>query len=141
MLASPMLASKAVVSEGAAGEAEVVVPGYPHAMEVDHSRSGVVGVICGQIVGWTSAINRGLAGGHIDGVGQIHRHALPFFVCHNEGKGTRDVMHGAHASSVCFHVLGPSLEVVTRVISKRWGDACQGGRHFAPGNGDGWMLG
>ena len=48
-----------------------------------------------------------------------------FFVCHNEGKGTRDVMHGAHASSVCFHVLGPFLEVVTRVINKRWGDAYQ----------------
>ncbi len=101
------------------------MPGYRHAVEVYHSRSGIGGVICGQIVGWTSAINRGLAGGHVEGVGQIYRHALPFFVRHNEGKGTRGAMHGAHAAGVGFHVLGPFLEVVTRFINKRWGDACQ----------------
>ncbi len=58
-------------------------------------------------------------------VGQVEGNAHPFFVRHNEGKDTRDVMHGAHATSGGFHVLGPFLEVVTRVITKRWGDACQ----------------
>ena len=51
------------------------------------------------------------------------------------------VDNGAHAASMGFHVLGPFLEVVTRVINKRWSDACQGGRHFAPGSGNGWMGG
>ncbi len=82
-------------------------------------------MIRGHNDGWAIAINRGLAGGHIDGVDEIHRYALSFFVCHYEGKGTRNVMHGAHAAGVGFHVLGPFLKVVTRVINERWGDAYQ----------------
>ena len=98
---------------------------YGHAVDVDDSRRGIVGVSLGHVENWAGAINRGLAGGHIDGVGQVYRHLLPFCVGHHEGECTRDVMHGAHASSVCFHVLGPFLEVVTGVINKRWGDAYQ----------------
>jgi hypothetical protein len=83
-------------------------------VDVDGSRSGIVSVICGHSVGWAidkpraktiqntcSVVYnfRGLAGGHIDGVGEIHRYALPFFVYHYEGKGTRNVMHGANAAA------------------------------------------
>jgi hypothetical protein len=46
---------------------------------------------------------------HTDGVGKVYRHSLPFGVCHHEGEGTRDVMHGAHASGVGFDVFGPFL--------------------------------
>ncbi len=109
---------------GTAGKAEVVVLRCCHAMDVDSSRSGIASVICGHSVGWAIAINRGLAGGHIDGVGEIHRYTLPFSVCHYEGKG-RNVMHGANAVGVGFQVLGPFLKVVTRIINERWGDAYQ----------------
>ncbi len=104
-----MLANKAVVRARAAGKAEIVVPRYRHAVDVHHSRSGIAGVICGHIVGWAGAINRGLAVGDIDRAGEIYRDAMPFCVWHHEGKGTRDVMHGAHASSVGFHILGPFI--------------------------------
>ena len=43
------------------------------------------------------------------GVGKVYRHYLPLGVGHHEGEGTRDVMHGAHASGVGFDVFGPSL--------------------------------
>ena len=70
----------------------------------------LVGVSLGHVEGWAIAINRGLAGGHIDGVGKVYRHSLPFDVCHHEGEGTRDVMHGAHASGDDgFDVFGPFL--------------------------------
>ena len=66
--------------EGAAGKAEVVVPRCRHAVDVDRSRSGIAGVICGDSVGGATAINRWLAGGDMDGVGEIHWHAGPFYV-------------------------------------------------------------
>jgi hypothetical protein len=40
----------------------------------------IASVIRGHNEDWAISINRGLAGGHIDGVGEIHRHALPFVV-------------------------------------------------------------
>jgi hypothetical protein len=98
-------------------------------MDVDHGRRSIVGVSLGHVEGWAGAINRLLAGGHIDGVGQVYRHLLPFCVGHHEGECTGYVVHGAHASSVGFHVFEPFLEVVTRVINKRWGDAWRWGRH------------
>jgi hypothetical protein len=91
-LASPMLASKSG-GESAACKAEVVVPRYRHAVDVHHSRSGVGGMIFGHIVGGTSAINRWLAGGDIYRVGEVYWDALPFYVCHHETEGTRDVAH------------------------------------------------
>ncbi len=127
-LASPMLASKAVV-KGAAGKAVVVVLGCSHAVKVDDGGRSIVGVSRGHDEIWAIAVNWVLAGGHIDGIREIYRDALPFCVGHHKGEGTRDVMHGAHASSVGFHVFEPFLEVVTRVINKRWGDAWRWGRH------------
>jgi hypothetical protein len=126
--------------EGAAGEAVLVVLGYGHAVDIDDSRRGIVGVSLGHVEGWAIAINRGLAGGHINGVGKVCRHSLPFCVCYHEGEGARDVMHGAYASGVGFHVFGPFFQVVTRVINEGWGDVVCRGRH---GNGwvDGWVGG
>jgi hypothetical protein len=95
--------------EGTAGKAVVVMPCYHHAVDVDDHRRGIVGVSLGHVENWTIAIHRWLAGGHINGVGKVYRHSLPFGVCHHEGEGTRDVMHGAHASGVGFDVLGPFL--------------------------------
>ena len=95
--------------EGAAGEAVIVMPGDCHAVDVDDSRRGIVGVSLGHIENWAGAINRGLAGGHIDGVGKVYRHSLPFFVCHHVGEGTSGVVHGAHASGDGFGAFGPSL--------------------------------
>ena len=63
----------------------------------------------GHVEGWAIAINRGLAGGHTDGVGEVYRHSLPFDVCHHKGEGTRDIMHGTHASGDGFDVFGPFL--------------------------------
>ncbi len=100
-LASPMLASKAVVRALPAKLKSLCLV-TPHAIEVYHSRSGVAGVICRQIVVRTSAI--------------ITRERAPVTSC---------MVHFSSASSVCFHVLGPFLEVVTRVINKRWDDAYQ----------------
>ncbi len=77
-LASPRLASKTVV--GAAGKTEVFVPRCRHAVDVDHSRSGIAGVICGHSVGGAIAISCWLAGDDVDGVGDIYWHASPFFV-------------------------------------------------------------
>ncbi len=95
--------------EGAAGEVVVVVLGYGHAVDVNYSRRCIVGVSLGHVEGWAIAINRGLAGGHINGVGKVYRYSLPFFVCHHVGEGTRDVVHGAHASDDGFGVFDPSL--------------------------------
>ena len=95
--------------KGAAGETVVIVLGYGHAVDINDSRRGIVGVSLGHVEGWAIAINRSLAGGHIDGVGKVYRHSLPFGVWHHEGEGTRDVMHGAHASGVGFDVFGPFL--------------------------------
>ncbi len=83
--------------------------GDGHAVDVDNSRRGIVGVSLGHVESGAIAIDRILAGGHIDGVGKVYRYSLPFGVGHHEGEGTRDVMHGAHASGVGFDVLGPSL--------------------------------
>ncbi len=85
------------------------MPGDCHAVDVDDSRRRIVGVSQRHVEGWAGAINRGLAGGHIGGIGEICRDAVPFGVGHHEGEGTRDVMHGAHASSVGFDVFSPSL--------------------------------
>ena len=95
--------------EGTAGKAVVVMLCDRHAVDVDDSRRGIVGVSLGHVEGWAIAINRGLAGGHIDGVGEVYRHSLPFDVCHHKGEGTRDVVHGAHASGDGFDVFGPFL--------------------------------
>ncbi len=53
--------------EGAAGKTEVVVPRCRHAVDVDRSRSGIAGMICGHIVGGAIAINRLLACPNIQG--------------------------------------------------------------------------
>jgi hypothetical protein len=95
--------------ESAAGEAVVVVLGYGHAVEVDYRRRGIVGVSRRHVEVWAIAINRGLAGGHINGIGKVYRHSLPFFVCHHVGEGTSGVVHGAHASGDGFGAFGPSL--------------------------------
>ncbi len=73
----------------------------------------------GHVESGAIAKERILAGEHIDGVGKVYRHSLPFGVGHHEGEGTRDVMHGAHASGVGFDVFSPSLQVVTRFINER----------------------
>ena len=78
-------------------------------MDVDHGRRRIVGVSLGHVERWAISIDRVLAGGHIEGVGKVYRHYLPLGVGHHEGEGTRDVMHGAHASGVGFDVFGPSL--------------------------------
>ncbi len=83
--------------EDTAGKAVVVILCDRHAVNVDDSRRGIVGVSLEHVEGWASSINRWLAGGFIDGVGKVYRHSLPFFVRHHVGEGTRDVMHGAHA--------------------------------------------
>ncbi len=114
---------------------------YGHAVDVDHGRRSIVGESLGHVERWAIAIDLVLAGGHIDGVGKVYRNLRPFYVGHHEGEDTRDVMHGAHASSVGFHNFGPFLEVVTRVINKRWGDACRWGRHLQGGSGNGGMCG
>jgi hypothetical protein len=88
--------------EDTTGKAVVVMLCDRHAVDVDDSRRGIVGVSLGHVEGWAIAINRSLAGGHIDGVGNVYRHSQPFDVCHHEGEGTRDVMHGAHASGNGF---------------------------------------
>jgi hypothetical protein len=85
------------------------MPGDCHAVDVDDSRRSIVGVSLGHIENWAGAINRGLAGGHVDGVGKIYRHSLPFFVGHHVGEGTSGVVHGAHASGDGFGAFGPFL--------------------------------
>ncbi len=91
----------------------------------DHSRSGVVWVSGWRSVVGPLAIYRWLAGSDINGVGKVHRHEVPFWVWQHEGEGTHGVMHGAHAASVCFIALRPSLEILTRVVDEGWGD-CRG---------------
>ncbi len=98
------------------------MPGCRDAVNVNHSRSGIVCVSGGRTVGRPLAIHRWLAGSDINGVGEVHRHEIPFDVWHHEGEGTRDVMHGTHAASVCFDTLRPCLEVLTRVVDEGWSD-------------------
>jgi hypothetical protein len=95
--------------EGTAGKTVVVMLCDRHAVNVDDSRRGIAGVSLRHVEGWAVAINRDLAGGHIDGVGKVYRHSLPFDVCHHEGESTRDVMHGAHALGDGFDVFGSFL--------------------------------
>jgi hypothetical protein len=95
--------------EGAAGKAVVVVLGCGHAVKVDDGGRSIVGVSRGHDEIWAIAVNCGVAGGHIDGIREIYRDALPFCVGHHKGESTRNIMHGAHASGVGFDVFGPSL--------------------------------
>ncbi len=66
--------------EGTFGKNEVVVLCCSHTVDVDRSRGIIASVIRGHNEGWAISLNSGLAGGHIDGVNEIHRHALIFFV-------------------------------------------------------------
>ena len=55
--------------EGAAGKAVVAMPGCIHAVDVDDGGRSIVGVSRGQGKIGAIAINRDLAGVHIDGIG------------------------------------------------------------------------
>ena len=66
--------------EVAAREHEVVVPGRFHAVDVDHSCCGVVGMGGGLRVGWPVAIYRWLAGGNVIGVGEVDGHEVPLCI-------------------------------------------------------------
>jgi hypothetical protein len=49
---------------------------------------------------------------------------------------------GAHVSSLCFHIFGPGLQVVTRVINEGGGDVAGRGGRYNEWDGwvDGWVL-
>ncbi len=51
-------------------------------------------------------------------------------------------MGGAHVSSLCFHIFGPGLQVVTRVINEGGGDVAGRGGRYNEWDGwvDGWVL-
>jgi hypothetical protein len=66
--------------EGAARKGEIGVPGRCHAVNVDHSRGGVVGMGGGLRVGGPVAIYRWLAGGNVNGVGEVDGHEIPFCI-------------------------------------------------------------
>ncbi len=66
--------------EVAAGEGEIGMLGCRHAVNIDRSRSGVACMSSGLSVGGPIAMYRCLAGGDINGVGEVHRHEVPFLV-------------------------------------------------------------
>ncbi len=66
--------------EDAAGEGEVGVPGRCNAVNIDHSRGGVVGMSSGLRVGGPRAICRWLAVGNVNWVNEVYRHEVPFCI-------------------------------------------------------------
>ncbi len=93
-------------------------------MQVDCSRSGVSGMSCGHVPIWSISVYSRLAGGNVDGVGEVGQNEIPCGIRHHESEGTHDVVGGAHVPSMCFHIFGPSFQVVvvTRVINEAGGD-------------------
>ncbi len=66
--------------EGAARENEIVLLGHGQAVDVDHSGGGVVGMGSGLRIGGPVAIYRLLAGGKVNGVGEVDGHEIPFCI-------------------------------------------------------------
>ena len=58
------------------------------------------------------------------------RSHVPCDIRHHESEGTHDVVGGAHVPSMCFHIFGPSFQVVTRVINEGGGDVESRGGHL-----------
>ena len=69
-------------------------------------------------VGGPVTIYRCLAGGNVNGVGEVDGHEIPFCIWHHEGESPRDVMRGTHAASVRFGTLCPCLKVLTRGVNE-----------------------
>ena len=66
--------------ESAAREGEIGVLGRCHAVNVDHSRGGVVGMSSGLRVGGPRAIYRWLTVGNVNWVGEVDGHEIPFCI-------------------------------------------------------------
>ena len=73
-------ACKKSSGEDAAREGEIGVPGRRHAMKVDHSRGGVVGMGVELRLGGPVTICQWLAGGNVNGVGEADGHEIPFCI-------------------------------------------------------------
>ena len=93
---------------------------------------------CWHVPIWSIAVHGGLAGRHVDGVGEVGRDEVPCGKRHHEREGTHGVVGGAHVTSMCFHVFGPGFQVVTRVISEGGGDVASRCGHLQRVRMDEW---